>query len=102
MAFVVRFTPASEAHLYKHAAEDPEIQPHFVERILNEAEPQILYEDRVEGRYIFEGYLGCRPYRVVLEFAEEDGTLVVYPVSVHRIREKAFKRSLARMAGRLR
>lgn len=100
MAFIVRFTAATEAHLFKHCAEDPEIQAHFVERILNEAEPQILYEDRVEGRYIFEGYLACRPYRVVIECADEDGALVVYPVSAHRIKEKAFKKNLDRMTRR--
>jgi len=100
MAFIVRFTAATEAHLCKHCAGDPGIQPHFVERILNEAAPQILHEDRVEGRYLFEGCLACRPYRVVIEFADEEGALVAYPVSAHRIKEKAFKKNLDRMARR--
>lgn len=94
MGFEVRFTAATEAHLYKHTAESPEVQPHFVVRILNEADPSLLYEDAVEGRYVFEGYIAFNPYRVVIEFAEEDGILVVYPVCAHRIRHRDFKRSL--------
>lgn len=48
--FEIRFTPATEAHLLKHCHESPEIQPHFVERVLREAEPRFLYLDTVEGR----------------------------------------------------
>lgn len=94
MDFEVRFTAATEAHLYKHTAESPEIQPHFVVRILQEADPSLIYEDTVEGRYVFEGYIASRPYRVVIEFAEEAGHLVVYPISAHRIKDKDFKRTL--------
>ncbi len=94
--FEVRFTPATEAHLYKHSVENPEIQPHFVERILREAEPRFLYLDHVARRYIFEGYILCGPYRVVVEMAEEDGLTLFYPVSAHRINHKAFIRRMKR------
>jgi len=93
--FDVSFTPASEAHLFKHTSEDPEVQPHFVERILREAEPHFLYPDSKEGRYVIEGYLMCRPYRVVVDVFIENGRLTQYPISDHRICDKKF---ISRMA----
>jgi hypothetical protein len=93
-AIEVRFTAATEAHLYKHSYECPEIQPHFVERILLEADPRFLYPDHVAGRYVFEGYLLCKPYRVVVEAMEEKGLIILFPVSAHRISPKTFKRRI--------
>ena len=97
-AFEVRFTPRTEAHLAKHCPENPEIQPHFIVQILTEAEPMLYYEDPNSGRYVFEGYLACKPYRVVVELMEEGETLVAYPVSAHRIKEKAFLKTFRQNA----
>ena len=94
LAFEVRFTARTEAHLSKHGEENPEIQPHFVEQILNLADPVLFYEAHREGRYVLEGYLACKPYRVVLELFEEGGKFVAYPVSAHRIKEKDYLRSV--------
>ncbi|MDR3670950.1 MAG: hypothetical protein P4L36_08900 [Holophaga sp.] len=90
----VRFTAATETHLYKHTHESPEIQPHFVERILLEAEPRFFYPDHVAGRYVFEGYLLCMPYRVVVEALEENGLIIFFPISAHRISHKVFIRRM--------
>ena len=89
----VRFTTALEAHLYKHCAESPEIQPHFVERIIAEAEPVVVYVHRASDRYVLEGYIGCKPYRVVMEIIEEKDRTVVFPISAHRIKHKDFLRT---------
>ncbi len=86
----VRFTPATEAHLFKHCHESPEIQPHFIERILLESEPRFIYPDHRPGRLVFEGYLGCKPYRVVVEWLEIKELLILYPISAHRINHKDF------------
>jgi hypothetical protein len=91
-----RFTAATEAHLYKHTHENPEIQPHFVERFLLEAEPRFLYPDHVSGRYVVEGYIVCKPYRVVVEVMEENGLIVLIPISAHRISHKNFIQRLRR------
>lgn len=96
--FDVSFTPASEAHLFKHTSEDPEVQPHFVERLIREAEPNYFYFDPQGGRFVFEGYLMCRPYRVVVEISIENGHITFFPVSAHRIRDRVFIRRVA--AGR--
>jgi len=93
-AFDVRFTPASEAHLLKHSVESPEIQPHFIERVLHEAEPRFMYLDHTAGRYIFEGYICSNPYRVVVEMAEENGRIQFFPVSAHRINHRTFMRRM--------
>jgi hypothetical protein len=86
----VRFTPATEAHLLKHSHVSPEIQPHFIARILLEAEPRFLYLDHVAGRYVIEGYIACNPYRVVVEAAVENGVIILFPASAHRIKHKTF------------
>ena len=96
----VRFTTATEAHLLKHSHESPEIQPHFVERLLLEGEPGFIYPDYVPGRYVFEGYLLCKPYRVVVEAAEESGRVIFYPVSAHRISHKVFIRRMKQREAR--
>jgi hypothetical protein len=90
----VRFNPAAEAHLYKHTRESPEIQPHFVARILLEAEPRFLYSDHVAGRYVVEGYILCKPYRVVVEVLEINGRITLFPISAHRISHKTFIRRM--------
>lgn len=91
---VFKWLPHCKKHCSAHHLETPEINPGFIEQVLEHGHPSRIYPDKTYAhRYVFEAYfpptLKGRPYRVILEVSDEQE---VVPVSCWRIKDKEFRK----------
>ena len=88
--------PRFKIHCSGHHPESPEIDPDFIEKVLEFGRPSRVYADKsYPHRQIFEGYYPSppangRPYRVIFELTDQGE---VVPVSCWRIKDRDFRKN---------
>ena len=86
-----KWLPKCLEHCRKHQAESPEIDPEFIERLMESGFPSQIYPNRkATHRYIFEAFyppFHGRPYRVVFEVS---AAFEIVPVACWRIKDREF------------